>query len=228
MRRTNLGKTPSERWPAGTVERMAPRGSASSGRSSAPLRAHNAIPRERVLDAAHDLVVEVGIGGLTMADLARRADVSRATLYRTWPNVSGVVADLFTREFRRLLQTAMRVVAAAHAREVLVVGSVAMVGQARTLPLLRRVVELDPGFIATYLLHRRGESTDEQTAFLLDHIRDGQADGSIRDGDPEMLASAVLLNAWAFVLTGPVFVGTERVAELDEELATLLDRYLRP
>ncbi|MGH1565587.1 TetR/AcrR family transcriptional regulator [Mumia sp. DW29H23] len=197
-------------------------------RSSAPLRAHNAIPRDRVLDAARDIVVDVGLRGLTMADLARRADVSRATLYRTWPNADGVVADLFTREFRTLLQTAMRSVSGDDARSMLVALSVAVVRLARRLPVLQRVIELDPGFIAPYLLHRRGASTDDQMQLLEDLIRDGQTDGSIRAGDAAVMASAVLLDAWAFVLTGPVFVGEDHLDALDAELRLQLDRFLTP
>ncbi|WP_370614261.1 TetR/AcrR family transcriptional regulator [Mumia sp. Pv 4-285] len=197
-------------------------------RSSQPLRAHNAIPRDRVLDAARDLVVEVGLRGLTMADLARRADVSRATLYRTWPNVNGVVADLFTREFHRMLEAVIRGISGGDARTMLVVITVGMVRETRRLPLLRRIVELDPGFLAPYILHRRGRSTQEQARLLEDLIRDGQADGSIRDGDTSVLASAVLLDAWAFVLTAPVFVDEGDLDALDQELTTMLDRFLRP
>ncbi|MBW9205294.1 TetR/AcrR family transcriptional regulator [Mumia sp. zg.B17] len=207
---------------------MAPQQGPDRDRSTVPLRAHNAIPRDRVLDAARDIVEEVGLRGFTMADLARRADVSRATLYRTWPNGAGVVADLFTREFRNVMQLAMGQVSAHDARSVLVRGSVAIVQHTRRLPFLRRVIELDPEFIATYLLHRRGSSTNEQTQLLEDLIRDGQSDGSIRAGDASIMAAAVLLDAWSFVITGPVFVGEDRLDPLDEELLLMLDRYLSP
>ncbi|WP_262852807.1 TetR/AcrR family transcriptional regulator [Mumia quercus] len=181
-----------------------------------------------MLDAAHAIVVERGVRGLTMADLARRAEVSRATLYRTWPNVEGVVGDLFTREFRMVMQRAMRLIGGRSARDVLVSGTVSMVGQVRRLPLLKRVVELDPDFLLPYLVNRRGRSTDEQLALLEDFVRDGQRDGSIREGDPSLLASAVLLNAYSFALTGPAFVGPDRITTLDALLTELLQDFLRP
>lgn len=64
-------------------------------------------------------------------------------------------------------------------------------------------------------------------------LRAGIADGSIRPGDPALLARAVLLTAWSFTLTGPVFVDAPEgagaaVDRLDEELRLLLDRYLAP
>ena len=67
-----------------------------------PPRAANAIPEEAILDAAYDLLLAVGMRRITMADIARQADVSRATLYRRWPNVQAVIAALMTREFAQL------------------------------------------------------------------------------------------------------------------------------
>lgn len=43
-----------------------------------------------------------------------------------------------------------------------------------------------------------------------------------------MLARAVLLTAWSFTLSGPVFVSAEAYPALDSELSLLLERYLRP
>ena len=61
----------------------------------------NAI-RKQILDAAYELLLAVGMRRMSMADIARRADVSRATLYRRWPNVNAVVGALTTREFAPL------------------------------------------------------------------------------------------------------------------------------
>ena len=65
-----------------------------------------AIPEERILDAAHDLVLAVGMRRVTMADLAREAGVSRATLYRRFANVDAVVAALVTRELAAIVARA--------------------------------------------------------------------------------------------------------------------------
>src|SRR4029450_1121570 len=61
--------------------------------------AANAIPEQRILDAAYELLLAAGMRRMTMADIARHAEVSRATLYRRWPNVQTVVAALMTREW---------------------------------------------------------------------------------------------------------------------------------
>ncbi|MGW3206059.1 TetR/AcrR family transcriptional regulator [Streptomyces sp. NPDC001135] len=50
--------------------------------------------REAVLRAAEDALTERGFTGLDLADIARRADVGKTTVYRRWGTVTGLVADL--------------------------------------------------------------------------------------------------------------------------------------
>ena len=192
-----------------------------------PPRAANAIPEEAILDAAYELVLAVGMRRVTMADIARQADVSRATLYRRWPNVQAVIAALMTREFAQLAR-GMADLPGSDGRAALVAGVVHAVAEVRAHPLLRKIVDVDPEFLLPYLVQRRGATADNQLALLEAAIGRGTADGSIRAGDPAMRARAVLLAAWSFVLTGPVLVDRRQYRALDHELAELLDRYLAP
>jgi len=192
-----------------------------------PPRAANAIPEEAILDAAYDLLLAVGMRRVTMADIARQADVSRATLYRRWPNVQAVIAALMTREFAQLAR-GMADSPGADGRSALVAGIVHAVAEVRAHPLLRKIVDVDPEFLLPYLVQRRGTTADNQLALLQAAIGRGTDDGSIRAGDPAMRARAVLLAAWSFVLTGPVLVDKRQYRALDHELAELLDRYLAP
>ncbi|MGW0769351.1 TetR/AcrR family transcriptional regulator [Streptomyces sp. NPDC002676] len=50
--------------------------------------------RARILTVARELLPEVGPAGLTYALLAERADVTRQTLYRHWPNRAALLFDL--------------------------------------------------------------------------------------------------------------------------------------
>ncbi|MGW0884713.1 TetR/AcrR family transcriptional regulator [Streptomyces sp. NPDC002671] len=50
--------------------------------------------RARILTVARELLPEVGPTGLTYALLAERADVTRQTLYRHWPNRAALLFDL--------------------------------------------------------------------------------------------------------------------------------------
>src|SRR5690348_16054356 len=122
---------------------------------------NTAIPEEHILDAAYDLVLAVGMRRLSMADLARRGGVSRATLYRRWPNVNAVVGALITREFARLAPIA---VTGRHrdARTAVVEAVVTTVRAVREHPLTRKIIEVDPEFLLPYLLEREGTSTTAQ------------------------------------------------------------------
>lgn len=198
-----------------------------SQQRNASAQAPNAVNDEEILDAAYGLLLGIGIRRLTMADIARRAGVSRATLYRRWQNVGQVVAALMTREWSAM---ATKAVAAAHvtstARERLVDVVVTLARDSREHPLLRKIVDVDPDFLVPYLLHRRGTNTDNQLGLLERGLSEGFADGSIRAGDITPLAQSVLLTAWSFVLTGPVL--TDDHDALDTQLRELLDRYLAP
>ncbi len=187
---------------------------------------NTAIPEERILDAAYDLVLAVGMRRVNMAELARAADVSRATLYRRFPNVDAVVAALTTRELAAISQAAFAR-PGKDARSSVVAGIVATVRAVRAHPLTRKILDVDPEFLLPYLVHRRGRSTDAQLELLAVALRGN--DGSIRRGNRTAQARALWLAAWSFALTGPV-LADESVGldALDRELRAMLDRYLAP
>src|SRR6478736_6752607 len=63
------------------------------------------IPVE-VLDATRDAVLAVGVRRTTLTDVARRAGVSRMTLYRLVPDVTTLILEVMTREFAALMAAA--------------------------------------------------------------------------------------------------------------------------
>jgi AcrR family transcriptional regulator len=52
--------------------------------------------RESVLRATADLLVEAGLHGHELTDVAERAGVGKSTVYRRWGSVTGLVSDLLT------------------------------------------------------------------------------------------------------------------------------------
>jgi AcrR family transcriptional regulator len=189
------------------------------------LRAANAIPEQQILDAAYRLLLAVGLRRMTMADVARAAGVSRATLYRRWPNVRAIVGTLMTREFAALTAEVFAA-DAPDARGRLVNGVVAAVRRSREHPMVRKIIDLDPDFLLPYLFERRGGTTNAQLAATQAALRAGVADGSIRPGEIPARAAALLTMAWSFALTGPVMA--DDLDALDAELRELLERYLAP
>jgi len=199
------------------------------GRASDERRAGaNAIPEAHILDVTYGLLLDVGLGGTSMAGIARRAGVSRATLYRRWPNVHAVVAALMTREFAAMTERAFDPEAPS-ARSGLVLGVVRMVRAVREHPLVRKIVAVDPEFLLPYLLVRRGTSTEHQLQAIEAAIRAGRRDHSIRRGNAAVQARTVWLTALPFALTAPVLVDDDvSLAALERQCQHLLDRYLAP
>ncbi|MEU4533991.1 TetR/AcrR family transcriptional regulator [Streptosporangium sp. NPDC023825] len=178
---------------------------------------------DRVLDAARETVLAVGVRRTTLTDVARRAGLSRMTIYRRWPDVRTLVADLMTREWVR--------VADRFSTEDPVASAVAVVRALRGHPLWRKIVEVDPELLLPYLLDRRGASHEAMLTLVEAAIVRGQQGGSVRPGDPARLSRAVLLTAQSFLISGPTMlgpVGLDDLDDLDSELTTLLERYLRP
>jgi AcrR family transcriptional regulator len=189
---------------------------------------------DRVLDAARDCVLAVGVRRTTLTDVARRARVSRMTLYRRWPDVRTLVADLMTREFVALVRGVVRIEPGRPAGPQVVGSLVRCVRAFREHPLFRKIIEVDPELLLPYLLERRGTSQEAMLALLERDLRAGQADGSIRAGDAARQARAVMLVVQSFVMSAHTMTdavaadGAVSTAALDGELRRILEGYLLP
>ncbi len=184
---------------------------------------------DALLDAAREAILAVGWRRTTLTDVARRAGVSRMTLYRRWPDMQTLLADLMTREWSGLVLDAAGD-GRAPARARLAGGVAATVSALRANDLFAKIVRVDPELLLPYLLDRRGRTQDSLLALLADGVAEGQADGSVRPGDPTLLARSLLLAAHGFALSAETMAepGGPTLAGLDEELRVLVDRYLAP
>jgi AcrR family transcriptional regulator len=182
-----------------------------------------------VLDAVRDCVLAVGVRRTTLTDVARRAGVSRMTLYRRYPDVSALVRELMTREFGALLRSARETSRpGSRGRGRLVATAVSAASRLRQDELFRRVLDVDPELLLPYVIERTGGTQRYAAGAIEDAVAAGQADGSIRDGDPRRFAYAVLLIVQPFVLSARTVADVLGDADLDAELGEALDRYLRP
>jgi AcrR family transcriptional regulator len=187
-------------------------------------------PRDGYLDAARDCILDVGWRRTTLTEVARRAGVSRMTIYRTWADMPTLLGDLMTREWAGVVAaTVAGEDPAAPTLERLVADVVGTVRALRENELFVRIVELDPELLLPYLLSRRGRSQDAILALTEGQVREGQVDGTIRAGNPVAIARGLLLAAHGFVLSAHTMVD-DHVSEdeLDAELTVLLSRTLTP
>lgn len=189
---------------------------------------HNADPQAAYLDAARACILDVGWRRTTLTEVARRAGVSRMTIYRAWPDMPAVLGDLMTREWGEVVTRAVARADAtldekATAADRIVAEVVGTTRALRDNELFVRIVELDPELLLPYLLTRRGRSQEAIAGHTAGRLREGQSDGSVRKGDPVTIARALLLAAHGFVLSAHTMVDDE-VGEddLDRELEHLV------
>lgn len=184
---------------------------------------------EALLDAVQACVLAVGVRRTTMTDVARRAGVSRMTLYRRYADVTSLMQALMTREFTQIIADVDAEVAALPtARERLVTAAVAGVDRLTRHPLFLRIVDVDPELLLPYITTRRGAFQRAAVAAFAARLADGVADSSIAVADPAAAARTIELTLRGFAFqTLAAGAGEEREQEL-AELRRLLDAYLAP
>lgn len=180
--------------------------------------------REAVLGAAHAAIEAHGIRRTTVSDIARRSGVSRQTIYRYWPDVTSLYAEVLTAE----VLAAVPVTAPATTLDALVSGLVATAAHVRDLPLLARLRETDPELLGRYILERLGTSQHDILARLSAVLRAGQVADAVRAGDVERMSAMVLLIAQSAVQSAPLVADRLPAGAWEDELARALRGYLAP
>ena len=56
-------------------------------------RPRNTEAKNAILNASYELLLEIGFGAVTVEKIAEQAQVSKATIYKWWPNKAAVVMD---------------------------------------------------------------------------------------------------------------------------------------
>ncbi len=187
-------------------------------------------PHEAYLDAARACLLDVGWRRTTLTEVARRAGVSRMTIYRSWPDMGALLGDLMTREWTDLVRAAVADADPALPRvERLVATITTSVRGLRSNELFVRIVELDPELILPYLLARRGRSQNLVLGVVEAEVVAGQDAGEVRAGDATAIARGLLLAVHGFALSAQTMLDDSvDEAAIDAELELLLTRSLAP
>jgi len=180
---------------------------------------------DAILDAAADLIVHLGVQRTQLAEIARRAGVSRPTVYRRWPDVRAVIGALLTRE---IVATREQVALAGDDRESFVAWVVEVAVRLRDHPVLGALLHSDSDTLFEYVVDRLGTSQRGMLDALRTAIERGQRHGSIRPGEPAELAAMVLLIAQSTVQSHRMVAQLLPEQAWRRELATALNGYLAP
>ena len=176
--------------------------------------------RERLLDAAHAQFVDVGIRRTTIEDVARRAGVSRVTIYRHFADKNRLIEAVILREARRFFTELVRdALPLPTIDEQLAEGLVVLLRFARGHELYHRVLETEPEAILPHLTTAGAPLLHTARAFLAAQIRGAQASGLVpAELDADLVAELFVRMAHSFVLTPESAFAVDDEQELRRQL----------
>ncbi|HCS60069.1 MAG TPA: TetR/AcrR family transcriptional regulator [Microbacterium sp.] len=178
-----------------------------------------------LLEHASALIATRGTQGLTIAELAREAGVSRPTIYRRWAGTDEVVRAALLRQTVLIIEQLAPGVTTRHA---LVSEVMRFADLFRDDPVFKRLLDREPGAFTQYSLKRIGSSQRAMLRWLEDALVRGQSDGSVREGTPGDMAVMLLLIVQSAVLSRHAVASLIGEPEWHDELTRAVDGYLRP
>jgi AcrR family transcriptional regulator len=180
---------------------------------------------DRILTAAASCVRDFGVHRVTLAEIARRAGVSRPTVYRRWPDTQTILAALLT---DRIIGAWREVPMRGTGRDALVRRITAVAGRLRRDELIRTVLRSAPELAMVYISDRLGTSQQMLIDVVAEELRKAQADNSVRRADPRALAAMVLLIVQFTIQSGQIVEPILDASALEVELTHTLNGYLCP
>ncbi|HXA11220.1 MAG TPA: helix-turn-helix domain-containing protein [Mycobacterium sp.] len=178
---------------------------------------------DRILGAAASCVTAYGVERVTLAEIARRAGVSRPTVYRRWTDTREILAALLT---SRVIGVWRDVRSQGQGREALVRRIVTVADRLRRDELIMSVLLSSPELAMVYITQRLGTSQQVLIDAAASEIEAAQRDGSARAGDPRQLAAMVLLITQSTIQSAQIVRPILDADALARELAHSLNGYL--
>lgn len=171
---------------------------------------------ERTLDAALEVLTEFGFRRSSMEEVARRAGLSRVTIYRKFADKDALVQAVILRECRRSLSSIVQEIAALPSAEARFVrGFVRTVAVARAHPLFRRMLDGEPDIVLPkYVAISASQSIDLGRETMRGIIGAMQTQGYFAGLDPAFMAE-LLIRMWhSIVLTPSTLISPENEKSL--------------
>ncbi|MFJ4099296.1 TetR/AcrR family transcriptional regulator [Amycolatopsis japonica] len=182
--------------------------------------------RTRILDAAYTQFSKTGIQRSTMEDVARRAGVSRITVYRRFPGKDVLVEQVVRREFRRYFDRFLADIEQADTvAERVVLGFVSSLRAIRGNPLIGGLLDVEPDLLMASMIGDGGRTLATVRAFVACQLKQEQAAGNVsRKLDVDLAAELMVRVSTSFLLIPSQVVDVDD----DEQLAAVARRFLVP
>jgi AcrR family transcriptional regulator len=185
--------------------------------------------RQRILEVSHEAVRDVGIRRLTMRAVAERASLSRAALYRHFPDKAALVDAVLVRnghlvraELDRLLSGVERL------DDKCVLAARFGLAPPRELLLLELHIN-DPEELARLLTSGSAPFLERATRFWEPHVRAAQDTGEARtDVDPAEAAEWIARCLYSLAATPTITFDRGDPAAVERHVRTFVVGALRP
>lgn len=180
------------------------RAAVSSTSAVADGYAPSAATSDAILDAALSVALEVGFRRTTIAEVARRAGVSRMTAYRYFTDNGTLINAIQTREFSAMLVRVRAVVdeqVGLSSAERLAVLLAETVRQVSVHPIMRMTREVEPSYLFQYLVSRYGMTQLLGLYAIEELLQAGVEDGSLHLQDVHATATMLLLSVQSIIVS---------------------------
>lgn len=182
--------------------------------------------RTRVLDAAYEQFSRMGVQRSTMEDVARRAGVSRITVYRRFATKDALVEHVVRREFRRYFdQFLVDIGQAETAADRVVLGFVSSLRAIRRNPLIGGLIASEPDLVVPSMISDGGRTLATVRQFVAGQLRHEQRAGTVSaDLDIDHVAELMVRISASFLAIPSHLIDLDD----DAQLAALARRFLVP
>ncbi len=182
--------------------------------------------RTRILDAAYEQFSRMGIQRSTMEDVARRAGVSRITVYRRFATKDALGEQVIRREFRRYFdQFLLDIEQAETAADRVVLGFVSSMRAIRRNPLIGGLMATEPDTVVPTMINDGGRTVATVRRFVAGQLRREQRAGTVPDDlDVDFVAEMMVRVSASFLAIPSELVDLDD----DEQVAAVARRFLVP
>jgi AcrR family transcriptional regulator len=182
---------------------------------------------DQILDAAASCVLAFGVDRVTLAEIARRAGVSRPTVYRRFPDTQSILAALLTARIVRVLDDTVN---HGTGRASLVDRIVTVAARVRHDEVIMAVLHSAPDVAMVYIAERLGTSQQILIDALAGDLKLAQEASTdhdrVRAGDPRQLATMCLLITQSAIQSAQMVEPILDADALAAELTHALNGYL--
>lgn len=182
--------------------------------------------RQNILDKARELYLEFGLRRTSMDDVAKRAGMGRATLYRRYSDKGQLFLAVISRDVQSNLVAIERAIQTSeNYLEGLLDAFVLGVRLIEENPLLTRLLETEPDDILPFLTQKFDGIMTFSRAYIAERIAKGQKRGDIRqDLDGNLLAEMMIRMIQSLMLTPE---GLVRASD-ETSVRDLCNKFFRP